>query len=317
MRFSLRCILACILLAGINGCQNKDTSETKIDSIAKTGRFCSSVYASSELQHWANQLFSKQANTEQEEYTTSVNRATEILQDSLNLLMDVTTPPAQDSKQLPLIILLHAGGFTEGSKDDLHSLQQEYAACGYVTATINYRMSYLALSGYYRLTRTLTHATQDLMNAIRYLKQKRVTYNIDTTRIAVVGLSAGGVVALINACEYNSFNNASNDYPSHSSQIQATITCGAALNGLVYPLLSYNGKTSHVLMWHAKELDAVTGMTWSGEAAQTSFILKKVTGSCSLIALPNKSHLTSMSPKSEAWKNMQPFLWKTLRLEEY
>lgn len=317
MKFGLKYILVGVFFAGINGCQNKDTTATKIDGIAKTGRFCSSVYASSELQHWANQLFSKQANTEQEEYTTSVNSATEILQDSLNLLMDVTTPPAPDSKQLPLIILLHAGGFTEGSKDDLHSLQQEYAACGYVTATINYRMSYLALSGYYRLTRTLTHATQDLMNAIRYLKQKRVTYNIDTTRIAVLGLSAGGVTALINACEFNSFNDALNSYPTHTSQIQATITCGAALNGLVYPLLTYNGKASHVLMWHGKELDAVTGMTWTGEAAQTSFILNNVTGSCRLLALPNKSHLISMSPKSEAWNNIQPFLWKTLRLVEY
>lgn len=309
--------MACIFLTVVNGCQDKDTSETKTDGMAKRGRFFSSVYAPSELQHWSNQLYSKQANNEKEEYTSSVNSASEIQQDSLELLMDISTPPSPDSKQLPLIILLHAGGFSEGSKDDLHNLQQEYAKCGYVTTTINYRMSYLALSGYYRLTRTLTHATQDLMNAIRYLKQKRVTYNIDTTRIAVLGLSAGGVTALINACEFNSFNNVPNNYPLHTSQIQATITCGAALNGLVYPLLSYNGRASHVLMWHAKELDGVTGMTWTGEAAQTSFILNNVTGSCRLLALSNKSHLISMSPKSEAWKNMQPFLWKTLRLDEY
>jgi dienelactone hydrolase len=110
------------------------------------------------------------------------------------LRMDIYQPVGNTAPSLPAIVWVHGGGFQFGNKDQLSAFAREFAARGYVTAAIDYRL----------LRRYVPNATtamavdiaqSDAQAAIRFLRAHAADVALDKTRIAIAGWSAGSVTA--------------------------------------------------------------------------------------------------------------------------
>jgi acetyl esterase/lipase len=88
----------------------------------------------------------------------------------------------KSDKPLPLVVWIHGGGWSAGSKADTRPARF-LTPQGYAVASIGYRFSQDAIYP--------AQAT-DVRNAIRFLRTNAKKYNIDPQRIGVWGASAGG-----------------------------------------------------------------------------------------------------------------------------
>lgn len=100
--------------------------------------------------------------------------------------------PAKSSSPRPAVLWIHGGGWQGGTKRDNRevAVSQALAEEGYVVASIDY-----ALASMERHTWPL--ALLDCKNGVRFLRANAKKYNIDPKRIAVMGGSAGGHLALM------------------------------------------------------------------------------------------------------------------------
>ena len=96
--------------------------------------------------------------------------------------------PAYAEGALPVVVMIHGGGWTSGDKRDFSPLNDYLASRGYVVAAISYRLVPEA---------RFPAAQEDVAEAIRYLGSLAETHNLDLERIALVGRSAGGQIALL------------------------------------------------------------------------------------------------------------------------
>jgi acetyl esterase/lipase len=94
------------------------------------------------------------------------------------------------SNSAPLLIFIHGGSWSGGDKKDYRLYMIPFARKGYVTATVQYRLSdKIAFPG----------QLLDINAAIRFLKKNAEKYHIDASKIALIGGSAGGHLALMSA----------------------------------------------------------------------------------------------------------------------
>jgi acetyl esterase/lipase len=100
--------------------------------------------------------------------------------------LDIYFPEKAAEKPQPLLIWIHGGGWTAGSKSGVPYLNQ--LGRGYVVASVEYRFSQKAL---------FPAQIQDCQAAIRWLRANAKKYNIDTDRVGVGGASAGGHLAAL------------------------------------------------------------------------------------------------------------------------
>jgi len=104
------------------------------------------------------------------------------------LKMDIVIPSEQSSQPLPAIVYIFGGGWNHGSKDDHIMKLVDIAKRGYVAVAIQYRLTHEAI---------FPGQLEDCKLAIRYLRGRAKTYNIDENRIGVWGNSAGGHLAAL------------------------------------------------------------------------------------------------------------------------
>ncbi len=100
--------------------------------------------------------------------------------------LDIYFPEPPAEKSLPLLIWIHGGGWSGGSKTQIPYLNQ--LTRGYVVASVEYRFSQKA---------TFPAQIQDCQAAIRWLRASAKKYSIDPDRIGVGGASAGGHLAAL------------------------------------------------------------------------------------------------------------------------
>jgi acetyl esterase/lipase len=103
-----------------------------------------------------------------------------------SLLLDAFYPKQKGEKQNPAILIIHGGGWRTGNRTQHYPLAQKLASLGYACFTPEYRLSTEAL---------YPAAVHDLKSSLRWLKANAKQYNVDTTKIAVLGFSAGGELA--------------------------------------------------------------------------------------------------------------------------
>src|SRR6185503_8007399 len=96
-------------------------------------------------------------------------------------LLDIYYPATPTEKPLPLLIWIHGGAWSGGSKTQMPYLSQ--LPRGYVGASLEYRFSQKA---------RFPAQIQDCQAAIRWLRANAKKYSIDPERIGVGGGSAGG-----------------------------------------------------------------------------------------------------------------------------
>ncbi len=103
-----------------------------------------------------------------------------------DLHADLFYPDNKSGNKIPAIILIHGGGWASGTKSHLVPLAQILAVNGYFTATVEHRLSPEAV---------YPAAITDLKTFVKWLKINAGKYNIDTTKIAVLGCSSGATLA--------------------------------------------------------------------------------------------------------------------------
>ena len=114
-----------------------------------------------------------------------------------DLYMDIYEPTNDTVSKRPLMIWVHPGGFLTGEKEaeDMVALCDSFARRGYVTVSIDYRKGFNPLSST-SAERAVYRGTQDARSAIRFMKEYRNVYGIDTNYTFIGGSSAGGFSAL-------------------------------------------------------------------------------------------------------------------------
>jgi acetyl esterase/lipase len=109
------------------------------------------------------------------------------------LTLDLYLPPGKSFPR-PGLVFVHGGGWNGGDSrhggtfGDFPGLLASIAARGFVVASVNYRLSAEA---------HFPAALLDVKTAIRWLRQHAGDYNVDETRIAIWGASAGGHLAAL------------------------------------------------------------------------------------------------------------------------
>jgi len=118
------------------------------------------------------------------------------------------------------VVYFHGGGWRNGSKEDLkHKLCGIVMESGSAFAAANYRLTYHA-----------PHPAQlhDAARAIQFLRSKAAEWNIDPTRIAAYGGSAGGSISLWLALHNDMADPASDDPIARQS---TRLSCAISING--------------------------------------------------------------------------------------
>ncbi|GAB2534873.1 alpha/beta hydrolase fold domain-containing protein [Spirosoma aerophilum] len=156
---------------------------------------------------------------------TGVKAATNVVyceRNGRSLYLDAYFPTKMNTKKrLPAVLLIHGGGWRSGDRSQQIPMAQQLAANGYVAVTAEYRLSTEAL---------YPAAVHDLKAAIRWLRAHATEYRIDTTKIAVLGCSAGGqLAALLGATNGVTKLEGQGCADGHSSDVQAIVDVDGVL----------------------------------------------------------------------------------------
>ena len=109
-------------------------------------------------------------------------------QQEIELKMDFY--PSQEAGKRPCILVVHGGSWKSGDNKQLPELNSVLAHEGYHVAAIDYRLAPKYQSPY---------PVEDVKAAINYLKQHADELNIDSSKLVLLGRSAGAQIALLAA----------------------------------------------------------------------------------------------------------------------
>jgi acetyl esterase/lipase len=294
-------------------------------SIAQTiptnGLYANLVYPTTSIAKVLNVPYSTRANPLHQHFTTSLRKAEELAQDTLTLELDIYLPPnASANSPQPLVIWTHSGNLVKGAKEEVTDKLTSYSRAGYVAAAINYRMNYRAAKTEADSAAAHTRASEDVSNAVRFLRQNANTYFIDPSRVALMGISAGGVLAMMGATDPDTLAGAVNDFPGLTARTEAVVSTGATLVGAgfnAFTMLTADPTDTNVQMFHANPVDNSTHATWDGNAVPTCMWIASTGNTCELNAQPDMTHTVNLNVgPSIYWPLVRAFLWPRLRLDE-
>jgi acetyl esterase/lipase len=109
--------------------------------------------------------------------------------DGKSLQLDIYKPKNL-SGPVPLLIFVHGGAWRSGNRDDYKVYTVAFAEKGYVTATVSYRLL---------MDKPYPACVEDVRDAVQWLFRNGEKYGYDTSRIAIIGGSAGAHLALLAA----------------------------------------------------------------------------------------------------------------------
>lgn len=122
-----------------------------------------------------------------------------------DLDLDVYSPVNDTAVSKPLIIFMHGGGFSGGSRTSEGEVKFAEAAArkGYVAVQISYRLTRQGKSfgcdyDAEGKVQTFQMAAEDFMDAVNFLVQEKEQFNIDPQQI-IAGGSSAGAEAVLNA----------------------------------------------------------------------------------------------------------------------
>ncbi|MCZ7529253.1 MAG: alpha/beta hydrolase [Acidimicrobiia bacterium] len=96
--------------------------------------------------------------------------------------------PAPDDRNGAAVVLVHGGGWSTGNRWSMRPSARRLAAGGFVTVTIDYRLVGETGSPF-------PDAVLDVQRAVAWLADHAATYQVDPSKIGMVGSSAGGHLA--------------------------------------------------------------------------------------------------------------------------
>ncbi len=105
-----------------------------------------------------------------------------------DITLDVFYPKKRLKKGHPGVLLIYGGGWSSGEKANQIPMAQKLAAAGYLAVVADYRLSPEA---------RYPAAVHDLKAAIRWMRANADQYNLDQTKIVVLGCSAGAQLSTL------------------------------------------------------------------------------------------------------------------------
>lgn len=105
-----------------------------------------------------------------------------------DLHADVFYPAKKTKKGYPAVVMLFGGGWKSGDKSQNVPIAKQLAGKGYVAVTIEYRLSPEA---------QYPAALHDVKAAIRWLRANAKNLHADKSKVATLGMSAGGQLAAL------------------------------------------------------------------------------------------------------------------------
>ena len=155
--------------------------------------------------------FSSLKSNSQERYKEEITDSVRVetytyaFKDGKSLDMDVYFPAFDNQSQRPLILYVHGGGFSGGSRNepDIQVFCKKLARYGYVVSSISYRLTREGKENGFGCDcpaadkrNTFTEAVEDLQDATFFMIQRRDKMGIDPQKIIISGSSAGAETAL-------------------------------------------------------------------------------------------------------------------------
>ncbi|RKD17147.1 esterase [Pelobium manganitolerans] len=136
------------------------------------------------------------------------------------LLVDVYCPQNRKQKY-PGVVLIFGGGWRSGDKSQMEAMGRVLAAKGYVAFAPEYRLSLEAI---------YPAAVYDLKQAVRWMRLHHKEFNLDVSKIASLGTSAGGqLAALLGTTNHDERFEADDSSSGASSAIQAIVDIDGTL----------------------------------------------------------------------------------------
>jgi carboxylesterase type B len=100
--------------------------------------------------------------------------------------------PAPSDVPTPVVVFIHGGGFRAGDKSSIRNA----AGLNEIATYHEHGVSFAAINYRFRTTTTLDEIIRDCARAIQFLRAQAGAWNIDPSRIAAYGGSAGGGASL-------------------------------------------------------------------------------------------------------------------------
>jgi acetyl esterase/lipase len=137
--------------------------------------------------------------------------------------LDLAMPKEPATAARPAIVVIHGGGWIEGSRSSFSRAQErrpghivDFAKLGFVAVSIDYRLAKEA---------PFPAAIQDCKCAVRWLRANSKKYQIDSERIGAWGGSAGGHLALmLGMVDKSAGMEGDGPYQEQSSMVQAVVS---------------------------------------------------------------------------------------------
>jgi acetyl esterase len=253
------------------------------------------------------------------------------------VLLDLHIPDGPGP--FPAAILVHGGGFDEGSKStNVRPLFEPLANAGFAWFSIDYRMA-----PEFRFPQ----ASDDMNSAIRWVKANAAKYHVDASKIAIIGESAGGflvnytgthetpatrvaaVVDFYGPVDYVKLAEQRRDHPElfNMASISKHMADGGGIKFLgadqldaagvaklraVAPILAVHKGMAPFLCIHGTKDDQVS----YDQSTAMCDAMHKAGAKCELITIEGAGHGMSgwRAPEMQHWKpEMIAWLQKTLR----
>lgn len=135
------------------------------------------------------------------------------------LLLDVARPKGQ-SKNLPVILLVHGGGWVSGRREDYRFMQNALAQHQLIAVSIDYRLA---------PDSEFPSPLADVKCAVRWIRENAHAQRMDTHRIVAMGASAGAhLVGMLGTTQGMAQFEGTGGHPGYSSHIDAMVLHGGA-----------------------------------------------------------------------------------------
>ena len=110
--------------------------------------------------------------------------------DGTELVLDLYLPATPIRRPTPVIVFLHGGGWSGGTRTTGPDFTRYFARDGFAMASIEYRLTPSV---------TFPGNVEDVRTAVRWLKANAAAHGLDPERVCLWGTSAGGHLAAVAA----------------------------------------------------------------------------------------------------------------------
>jgi len=212
-----------------------------------------------------------------------------VLQD---LTLDVYQPAEEDPPARGAYVWIHGGNFRVGKKEDDSQLLRDFASRGWVGVSINYRLrpelpgnaAIGALTNPASLPPFLdavNDARHDAQAAVRWVRANAGTLGVDPDKIAVGGMSAGAITALMVA--FNDEDPGTSGTPGVSSTVAAAVSHAGAYAPVLLgdvpkpgdpPIAIYHGTSDEQVPYPLAPLACILNLAALNDCEYVTFLFE-------------------------------------------